>query len=172
MYVNIKSINKSLFQFFMKITHWLTRDETRRTVAKPVMRSLANLTLLTKSGGKKQQFREVANEWQRMFPSRKAVPITAIENMTVFAEIRTPCPYRGSGNVDGCYRMMEYDRRILETLGADFVVLKSQAEPDVDVCRVAITRERTTRIDLLPAHLRIRAASRSSFGTTLSKEVE
>lgn len=90
-----------------------------------------------------------------MFPSRKMVPIVAQERDTVFAEIRSVCPYRGSRNVQGCYRMMEYDRRLMEDIGADFVVLRSQAEPGVDYCRIAITTNLEGRFDLVPAHERI-----------------
>lgn len=72
---------------------------------------------------------EAAEEWQRMPPSRKMVPITSIDGDTVHAEIRSECPYRGSGNVEGCYRMMEYDRKMMKKTGSAFIVVSSQAEP-------------------------------------------
>ncbi len=91
-----------------------------------------------------------------MFPYKKMVPIVKIEGDTVFAEIRSTCPYRGSGNVEGCYRMMEYDRKMMETIGANFVVLKSQAEPGVEYCQIAMTKEHQNREDLTPAHIRVK----------------
>ena len=79
----------------------------------------------------------------------------ALSSVTCQAEIRSPCPFRGSKNLDGCYRMMEYDRKLMEAIGADFVVLQSQAEENTEYCRVAITRESKSRKDLLPAHIRV-----------------
>ena len=49
--------------------------------------------------------------WQRAFPSRKQVPIENTSHNTVVAQIHTPCPLRGTGDVHACYRMMEFGRR-------------------------------------------------------------
>jgi hypothetical protein len=153
--MRIRSINKHLFNSLTHFTHWLCKSEARHRLSVPVMRALGALTLRVKAGRKKALIEEAAGEWQRMFPSKKMVPITRIEDATVFAEIRSPCPFRGSNNLDGCYRMMEYDRKLMEAIGADFVVLQSQAEENTEYCRVAITRESKTRKDLLPAHIRV-----------------
>ena len=96
----------------------------------------------------------VAREWQRMMPSRKMVPIIEETPDTVIAEIHAQCPYRGTGNVHGCQRMMEYDRKMLETIGGELVVLRSQAEPGVSVCQVALRRKGADLSDLVPAHVR------------------
>lgn len=97
----------------------------------------------------------VGREWQRMFARAEDVPITSIEGDTVRAEIHLRCPYRGSGNVDGCYRMMEYDRRMLERIGGQLVVLRSQAEPGVEICQLAIRTQDAGTEDLVPAHVRV-----------------
>ena len=89
-----------------------------------------------------------------MFPDPAEHPITQVANGTVRAEIRIRCPYRGTGNVEGCYRMMEYDRRMMEKIGAQFVVLRSQAEPGVTACQVALRPLGTPIDDLVPAHVR------------------
>ena len=162
------SINKRLFNSFMQFTHWLCESGARHRWSVPVMRALGGLTLRVKSGQKKAQIEDAAGEWQRMFPSKKMVPITRIEDSTVFAEIRSPCPFRGSKNVDGCYRMMEYDRKLMEAIGAEFVVLQSQAEENTEYCRVAITRESKSRKDLMPAHIRVQDMTRKS-GTASSR---
>ncbi len=151
----INSINKHLFNSLIHFTHWLCESEARHRLSVPVMRLLGELTLRVKAGQKKVLIEEAAGEWQRMFPSKKMVPITKVEDATVFAEIRSPCPFRGSKNVDGCYRMMEYDRKLMEAIGAEFIVLQSQAEENTEYCRVAITRESKNRKDLLPAHIRV-----------------
>lgn len=141
--MNIKKINKRIFNSLMGFTHWLTETERRNVIGKPVMRALGSLTLAVKKAGKKSTVIESAEEWQRMFPSKKMVPITSVDVDTVYAEIRSECPYRASGNVDGCYRMMEYDRKMMEKIGSKFIVVKSQAEAGVSHCQIAISKNTT-----------------------------
>ncbi len=132
----------------------MTEKESRNVLGKPVTRLLGVITLFVKNGRKKDSLGQIAKEWQRMFPSPKMVPIVKTDEDAVFAEIRTACPYRGSSNVEGCHRMMEYDRKLLEAIGADFVVLRSQAEVGVEYCKVAITNNIENKTDLIPAHKR------------------
>ena len=80
------------------------------------------------------------------------MPITAVTADTVYAEIHTPCPLRGSGDLHACHRMMEYDRRVLEHAGGQFVVLDSQASPGRSHCRVAMRLQGAGIDDLPPAH--------------------
>ena len=141
--MNINQINKHLFNSLMGFTHWLTETKHRNVIGKPIMRGLGGLTLAVKKADEQSSATAAAEEWQRMFPSKKMVPITSIEGDTVYAEIRSECPYRGSGNVEGCYRMMEYDRKIMEKIGSTFIVVKSQAEPGVSHCQVAISKNAT-----------------------------
>jgi hypothetical protein len=150
----IDTVNKYLFNSLIHVTRWLTENETRNLLGRPASRFLGGATLLIKQGSKKETIEQIAEEWQRMFPSKEMVPIVKVEGDTVFAEVKYHCPYRGTGNVEGCYRMMEYDRKMLETIGAELVVLRSQAEPGVERCRLAITRELQDRKDLIPAHLK------------------
>lgn len=137
--MNINKINKYLFNALMDFSHWITETEFRNVIGKPFMRGLGGLTLLVKKANEKNTVVEAAEEWQRMFPSKKRVPITRIDEETVYAEIRSQCPYRGTGNVEGCHRMMEYDRKMMEKIGSTFIVVRSQAEPGVTHCQVAIT---------------------------------
>lgn len=141
--MNINKINKYLFNSLMGLTHWLTETKLRNIIGKPIMRGLGSLTLVVKKAGKKETAIESAEEWQRMFPSKKMVPITRIDGDTVYAEIQSECPYQGSGNVEGCYRMMEYDRKMMEKIGATFIVVKSQAEKGVSHCQIAISKKKT-----------------------------
>ena len=152
--MNINKLNKQLFNAFMGLTHRLTETELRNIIGKPLMRTLGSLTLKVKKAEKKNTALESAEEWQRMFPSKKMVPLTRIEDETVYAEIRSECPYRGSGNVEGCYRMMEYDRKMMEKIGTSFTIIKSQAEPGVSHCQVAMSKQ--------PSNLLIEAKDRLS----------
>ncbi|MBS2028089.1 MAG: hypothetical protein JST54_09320 [Deltaproteobacteria bacterium] len=89
--------------------------------------------------------------WQRAFPAKKQVPIVSVDATTAYGEIHTRCPLRGSGDVEACHRMMAYDRAFMERAGGRFVVLRSQAEPGVTVCQVAIRAASLPADDLVPA---------------------
>jgi hypothetical protein len=60
------------------------------------------------------------------------------------------------GDVGGCHRMMGCDQAFMREANARFVVLRSQAEPGVLVCRLAIRHRQHSVDDLLSAHLRVR----------------
>jgi hypothetical protein len=87
---------------------------------------------------------ELGRWWQLAFAAKKEVPITSVDAEAAFGEIHTPCPLRGSGDLEACHRMMAYDRAYMARAGADFVVVRSQAEPGVTVCQIAI-RSRVAR---------------------------
>ena len=94
-------------------------------------------------------------EWERLLPSRKTAHVTSVDERTAFGEITIHCPLRGTGDVDACHRMMAYDRRLLAPVGGQLVVLRSQAEPGVTACQVAIRRTGLAVDDLIPAHIRV-----------------
>jgi len=151
-------IRRWLFWSLIPVSVWSTRDPRRAALGRRLMRSLGTLTLWVRRARRQSSLDGIGREWQRMFPDPTEHPITQVENGTVRAEIRTRCPYRGTGNVEGCYRMMEYDRRMMEKIGAQFVVLRSQAEPGVTACQVALRPLGTPIDDLVPAHVRTRPA--------------
>ncbi len=134
---------KRLFMAIVPVSVWLSSRRWLNHVTRPVMRGLASATIRMRNARPQSTIEGIGDEWQRMFPSRKGVPITRVENETVYAEIRMPCPHRGTGNVDGCYRMMEYDRKMMEKIGSKFIVVKSQAEAGVSHCQIAISKSTT-----------------------------
>ena len=148
-----------LFWSLIPISMRSTSNPALGRRSRPLMRFFGAATLLMTGGRRQQTLADVGREWQRMFTERDEMPITSIDDETIHAEIRVHCPYRGTGNVAGCYRMMEYDRRMLEKIGGEFVVLRSQAEPGVTVCQVAIRRAGASMEDLVPAHVRTAAAT-------------
>jgi hypothetical protein len=154
----VRSISKRVWAPLLELSAWATRTERRGAlVGRPLERALGAVTLAAKGAARRSSVGEVAREWQRMMPSPRMVPIVQEDERTVVAEIRAACPYRGTGNVAGCHRMMEYDRRMLETIGGQLVVLRSQAEPGVTTCLVAIRQAGRDLADLEPAHERTAA---------------
>ena len=121
---------------------------------KLLMRLNAKSVLILKQGRRRDDIDKIGKEWKRMFPLKQMQKITTVTEDTVYAETHTLCPLRGTGDVQACYRMMEFDRRMLETIGGQFVVLRSQAEPGVKVCEIAIRKSGKSTKDLIHAHER------------------
>lgn len=132
---------------------WLSRREYLNGVTQSLTQGLATIVVPLKGIRPATDLKSLGYQWQRSFPSAKQVPIVGLDDNTVYAEIRTPCPLRGSGDVAACYRMMNYDRAILDKIGGQFVVLSSQATPGNSYCRVAIREKGESLADLRPAHL-------------------
>ena len=131
----------------------LARSRWHR-MTRGLMRGLGAMTLRIQGGRRQNATKAIGREWQRMFPSRKMVPIVQEDDTTVIANITAACPLRGTGDTAACYRMMEYDRRMLETIGGQLVVLHSQAEPGRTHCEVAIRAADASMDDLVAAHVR------------------
>lgn len=132
----------------------LARPPRLAPLCDAVMRGLARLTIRSKGIRPATDLADLGRQWQRGFPSTKQVPITRVTDDTVYAEIHTPCPLRGSGDTAACWRMMAYDREVLARAGGQFVVLHSQAEAGRHHCEVAMRRSGVSLADLPPAHAR------------------
>lgn len=147
--------SKRLFLLILNTTSWMARRPWLSGPTNIVMRLLAKFTLRSRKAEPKPTLEQAAAEWQRMFPDAADHPIKKIENNTAYAEIRTNCPLRGTGDVRACYRLMQYDRSLMDKIGAEFVVLHSQAEPGRTHCEVAMRVKGEPVTDLTPAHERV-----------------
>lgn len=149
---------KIAFETGLQVIAKIARSPVHGLV-RPLTRALGVFTLKVQGGQPQQGLAATGDEWQRMFPSPERVPITGRDERTVYAEIHERCPLRGTGDVHACHRMMEYDRRMLERIGGQLVVLRSQSEPGRTHCEVAIRLAGAPTDDLIPAHLRVGAGS-------------
>jgi hypothetical protein len=145
---------RNLVQFTLRTGAFLARRH--ETLSLAWMRRLAGITIRRKRIAPAGGLAALGAAWQSGFPSARQVPIVSVDDRTVFAEIHTPCPLRGSTDTVACWRMMEYDRAVAHAAGGEFVVLRSQAEPGVEVCRIALRRAGADLSDLVPAHVRAR----------------
>lgn len=136
------------------IAAFFARRPALNAVTQAVMRGMARLAVRAKGIRPATDAAGLGAQWQRAFPSAKQVPIRGVENGTVYAEIHTPCPLRGTGDVHACHRMMEFDREVLRAAGGQFVVLRSQAEAGRTFCEVAMRRAGADLKDLVAAHER------------------
>ena len=150
-------IPKKLFMFLVPLSVWISSRPRFAAQARRVMRAFGGFTMIMMRAKPQVEIEAIGREWQRMFPSDDDVPIVRISEDTIYAEVHVPCGHRGTGNVRGCHRMMEYDRKMLERIGGQFVVLRSQAESGVEVCQVAMRKADVSVEDLVPAHIRAKA---------------
>jgi hypothetical protein len=139
-------------QVVLGTSAWLARRESMNAVTEWLMNSLAKATIKSKNIREATDLEDLGKQWQRGFPSAKQVPIKSVTENTVFAEIHTPCPLRGTGDVHACYRMMQFDRKVVEQAGGKFVVLSSQATAGNEFCTVAMRKKGVSVADLTPAH--------------------
>ena len=152
-----KWLIRSTTQAVLSLLAFFARRPRLSFASNLLTRSLARFTVRVKAIGRTNEIAELGSLWQRSFPSRKQVPIESIAGNTVIAQIHTPCPLRGSGDVHACYRMMEFDREVVRRAGGQFVVLESQATPGVTFCRVAMRLKGESLADLSAAHERTSA---------------
>ncbi|HKU97648.1 MAG TPA: hypothetical protein VJR58_20325 [Vineibacter sp.] len=131
-----------------------------RTLA--FMRRLADIAATRGRIGAAIDLADLGRQWQKAFGGKAKHPVTSVTADTVYAEIHTNCPLRGTGDTHACWRMMEFDRAVLAKAGGEFVVLRSQAEPGVTVCQVAMRAARASLEDLVPAHVRAPASGRAA----------
>jgi hypothetical protein len=143
---------KTSVQGVLSVSAWMAKREWLNPLTNTLMTSLATTTIRSKGIREANSLAELGQQWQRGFPSAKQVPINNITEDTVYAEIHTPCPLRGTGDVHACYRMMAYDREVVKKAGGQFIVLSSQATPGNSFCRVAMRKRDADISDLKPAH--------------------
>ncbi len=147
-----KNLIRRSVQSVLAVSAWMARRESMNALTERFMNTLARATIRSKGIRRAEDLADLGRQWQRGFPSAKQVPIRDITEDTVYAEIHTPCPLRGTGDVHACYRMMQYDRAVVRAAGGQFVVLSSQATPGNTFCCVAMRPAGAEASDLVPAH--------------------
>ncbi|MFN4309358.1 MAG: hypothetical protein ACK4FK_02105 [Ferrovibrio sp.] len=149
-----KLVLRRFIAIMLGLSALLARRPALRRLSFAWSHALAGIAIRRKGIRPASDLGDLARAWQSGFPSSKQVPVERISADTVYARIETPCPLRGSGATAACWRMMEYDRAVARAAGGQFLVLQSQAEPDVTACRVALRRAQSQVDDLVPAHIR------------------
>lgn len=147
-----KWLIRSSTQAVLQLLAYFARRPKFAVASNYLARCLAHLAIRAKSIGRARNLAELGSLWQSAFASRKQVPIERIVGNTVFAQIHTPCPLRGSGDVHACHRMMAFDREVVGHAGGQFVVIESQATPGVRFCRVAMRLQGELLVGLVAAH--------------------
>lgn len=128
---------------FAKLTHWATQKN-------------ATLNLKINRPKPATQVADLAKSWKELMPydGQEFFKISSITEDTAYTEIHLHCPLRGTGNVEACYKLMNYDRRLMKGIGGKLVVLESQSNSGKAFCSLAIRKESAGTDDLIPAHKR------------------
>ncbi len=133
----------------------LARHPLGRFLIDPLMRLYARKAMRIRQMRKlapNAEMGAIAEEYQRMFPSKRMYAITQVTEDTAYFDIHVQCPLRGTGDAMACHRLMQYDRSMADKLGTNFRVLESQSVTGADHCRVAIRRHGLPVADLPEAH--------------------
>ena len=137
----------SILAFFSKrnVLNGLTQWATTQT---------AQLNLFLNKPSTTDEVGKLAEIWQELMPKdgQHYFKIKEITEDTAFTEIHLHCPLRGTGNVEACYKLMNYDRQLMEKTGGELIVLESQSNSGKNYCRLAIRVKGQDTSDLVPAH--------------------
>ena len=120
-------------------------------------RLMAKLNLYLNKPKPGQNLEELATSWQQMMPpdGQDYFKVAEVTADTAYVEIHLHCPLRGTGNVEACYKLMNYDRSLMKAVGGHLVVLESQSNSGQHHCRLAIRRTDQDISDLVPAHQKV-----------------
>lgn len=126
---------------FTKLTFWATKQA-------------AQLNIFLNKPKPTNKVDELAKTWQQLMPpdGQKYFPIEKITEDTAYTQIHLRCPLRGTGDVEACHKLMNYDRQLMKKIGGELIVLESQSNSGKNYCRLAIRPKGQDLSDLIPAY--------------------
>ena len=144
----------AVFKFFLKCFAFFAKRPFWDKVTRLLTGSSARLNLRLNKQAHSKDAAALAKTWQDLMPpdGQALFPITEVTHATAYTEIHLKCPLRGSDNVEACYKLMHYDRKLMDKVGGQLVVLESQSNSGKPFCRLAIRPKGQDISDLIPAH--------------------
>ena len=145
----------AVFKTSLKFFSILSKYDVLNPFTKFLTSYSAKLNIFINKAQKVKSVEELAKNWQKLMPAdaRELFQIKSIDGNTAITEIHLHCPLRGTGLVNSCYKLMNYDRTLMKKVGGQLVVLESQANSGNNYCKIAIRPEGEDISDLKPAHL-------------------
>ncbi|GBF50296.1 hypothetical protein LPTSP4_18210 [Leptospira ryugenii] len=142
----------AVFMSVLRFFGPLSRLKVLSIFVRAYMHMTARFVSWVWSAQEKRTVEEIASEWTNQMPKPHSMfPITKIENGIAHGEIKVHCPLRGTGDPMACYRLMQYDRSLVEALGGELIVLESQSNSGENFCKVAIKKKGTSWKELKTA---------------------
>ncbi len=147
---------QSVFNALLKFYSFLAQRAAFSFLTKWFTSLSAKVNILLNKPSKTKDLNTLAQTWLDLMPpdGQKHFKISEIKDDTAYAEIHLHCPLRGSGNAHACYKLMNYDRKLMEAVGGQLVVLESQSNSGEKYCKLAIRRKGESIVDLQQAHLK------------------
>lgn len=154
-----------VFNRLLKLLSILAKCDVSERLISLITTLLARFNLLMNKPEHGNDVKTLAETWKALMPpdGQQYFKISEITNDTAYVEIHLHCPLRGSGKVETCHKFMNYDRRLMKSVGGSLTVLESQSNSGDPFCRLAIRKLEHNTDDLIPAH------KKSSFTTDPSE---
>ncbi len=145
---------KWVFDSNLKLLGFIAQNSFLKSLTKPLTNFFAYLNLRLNKPKHSLNAKELAESWKNLMPvdGQEYFKIDRISEETAYVEIHIKCPLRDSGNVNAFFHLMNYDRKLMEGVGGELVVLSSQSNNKKGFCQLAIRKSGTDLGDLLPAH--------------------
>ena len=147
---------QSTFSFTLKIFAFFAKQKFFSRITQFLTNTAASFNIKLNKPTPATDIEALASAWQQMMPpdGQKYFKITQTDQNTAYTEIHLKCPLQGTGNVEACYKLMNYDRKLMKAVGGELVVLESQSNSGKKHCRLAIRKQGDDLSDLTPAHLK------------------
>ena len=146
----------SVFKFILKCLSFFARKKPFGRLTQWLTTSSARLNLLLNKPSPNHEVSGLAETWQQLMPrdGQELFKVTDMDERTAYVEIHLHCPLRGTGDVQACYKLMNYDRQLMKKVGGELIVLESQSNSGSNYCKLAIRKAGEPTHDLLPAHMK------------------
>lgn len=144
-----KVFNQSL-GILARISRWPTLD----LLTQGLTTFLARVNLFLNRPSASKSLKQLGESWLDLMPpdGQHFFKVEDPTENTIHTQIHLHCPLRGTGDVEACYKLMNYDRKLVEAVGGQLVVLESQANSGKSYCRLALRAKGADVSDLTPAH--------------------
>ncbi|MEM8897656.1 MAG: hypothetical protein AAGC85_06105, partial [Bacteroidota bacterium] len=118
-----------VFDAILKVLAFFARRSTFDGLTRWSTAQTAKLNILLNKPEGSASVKELADTWQQLMPpdGQHFFPIKEVTEDTAYTEIHLHCPLRGSGDAHACYKLMNYDRKLMEQVGGQLIVLESQS---------------------------------------------
>ena len=145
---------QAVFTFTLHIFAFFARRGSFDRLTEKVTSQSAQLNLLLNKPKPAKDVESLAKTWLDLMPpdGQEYFKIEEVTGDTAYTQIHLHCPLRGSGNVHACHKLMNYDRKLMEQVGGQLIVLESQSNSGQPYCRLAIRKAGDSIEDLIPAH--------------------
>ncbi len=145
---------QSVFNATLKVLAFFSKRKYLNGLTRWLTGMAAKLNLMLNKPQPVTEARQLAETWKGLMPpdGQEYFKIKEVVEDTAYTEIHLHCPLRGSGNVEACYKLMHYDRKLMQATGGELIVLESQSNSGKNFCRLAIRPKGKSTDDLVPAH--------------------